>query len=152
MNPVLTLWSPVDRLLAGWGLSLWLLALRLYVGWQFFHSGMLKLADWDSTLALFESEYAVPLLPPHLAAVAGAAGELLLPPLLFVGLLTRPAALALAAVNAVAVISYPALFGFECPAAIQSHAWWGAALIGLGCAGGGRLSLDAWRARHRCAD
>ncbi|WP_085314817.1 DoxX family protein [Derxia lacustris] len=146
MTALLSLWMPIDRLLAGWGLSLWLLALRLYVGWQFFGSGLVKVQDWSSTVALFETEYSVPLLSPQLAALAGAGGELLLPPLLFAGLFTRPAALALAVVNGVAVLSYPALFGFDCPAAIQSHAWWGAALVGLGCAGAGRLSVDGWRA------
>ena len=34
-----------------------LLAARLYVSLIFFRSGMLKLADWSSTLALFRDTY-----------------------------------------------------------------------------------------------
>ena len=57
-------------------------ATRVYVGWQFFKSGMLKIGSWESTLGLFQDEYHVPLLPPALAAVAGTAGELFFPVLL----------------------------------------------------------------------
>ena len=98
-----------DSLLTDWGGSLLALAIRLYVGWQFLKSGMTKIADWDSTLFLFRDEYSVPVLPPEVAAVGGTLGELILPLLLFIGLLSRPAALGLFVVNLVAVISYPAL-------------------------------------------
>lgn len=121
-----------------------LLALRLYIGWVFMRSGLTKISDWDTTLALFNDEYHVPLLPPGLAAVMGAAGELLLTPLLVVGLLGRFAALGLFVVNAMAVLSYPALFQFECPAAIQSHYFWGTLILLLAAFGPGALSLDAW--------
>ena len=70
-----------------------LLACRLYVSWQFLKSGWLKLKDWDTTLFLFREEYHVPLLPPDWAAVAGAAGETMLPLLLSGGFASRPAAL-----------------------------------------------------------
>ena len=60
-----------------------LLAARLVVAQAFFASGLTKLRDWDTTLALFEDEYRVPLLDPVIAAWAGTAGELLLPVLLF---------------------------------------------------------------------
>jgi putative oxidoreductase len=88
-----------DALLTEWGGSLMSLALRLYVGWVFFKSGLTKIADWDSTVQLFTDEYQTPLLSPEVAAVMGAAGELALPLLLFVGLLSRPAALGLFMVN-----------------------------------------------------
>ena len=42
---------------------------RLYVAQVFFLSGLTKVRDWDTTLALFMDEYKVPLLPPALAAV-----------------------------------------------------------------------------------
>src|SRR5690242_20332462 len=66
--------------------SLFLLATRLYVGWQFWKSGWLKLSSWSSTLDLFRTEYHVPLLPPEIAAVTGAFGEVFFPALLFLGL------------------------------------------------------------------
>jgi putative oxidoreductase len=128
--------------LTDWGGGLWALTIRLYVGWQFFKAGLTKIADWESTLALFRDEYSVPLLPPDVAAVAGTFGELVFPVLLFVGLLSRPAALGLFVVNAMAVISYPALFGFECPAAINDHFCWGALLLVIVAFGPGRFSLD----------
>lgn len=125
-----------------------LLALRLYVGWQFFKSGLVKLQDWGGTLALFQDEYQVPVLPPELAAVMGTFGELFFPALLFIGLFSRPAALGLFAMNAMAVISYPALFQFECPAAINDHFYWGALILVLFAFGPGRASLDAWLSRR----
>lgn len=141
--------SRYDAALTAWGGSLISLALRCYVGWQFFKAGMVKVSDWSATLSLFRDEYMVPLLPPELAAYAGATGELVLPVLLFVGLASRPAALALFLVNAMAVISYPQLLSFECPAAINDHFYWGAMLLVLVAFGPGKVSLDAWLARRR---
>lgn len=119
-----------------------LLGFRLYLAWVFLHSGLGKLADWDNTLFLFREEFHVPLLPPSLAAVTGTLGEVVLPPLLALGLAGRFAAAGLFVVNAMAVVSYPALWEFECPAAIQSHFFWGAGLLTLVACGPGRLALD----------
>ena len=141
--------SRYDATLTAWGGSLMSLALRWYVGWQFFKAGLVKVGDWSATLALFHDEYKVPLLPPDLAAYMGATGELVLPVLLCVGLVSRPAALALFLVNAMAVISYPQLFAFECPAAINDHFYWGAMLLALVAFGPGKFSLDAWLAKRR---
>jgi len=135
-----------DPQLDAWAGSLLSLAIRLYVGWAFFKAGLTKIEDWDTTLFLFQDEYQVPILPPELAAWMGTLGELVLPVLLFAGLFSRPAALGLFVVNAMAVLSYPALFEFECPAAIQDHFYWGALLLVLVAFGPGRLSLDAWLA------
>jgi putative oxidoreductase len=101
---------------------LFLLATRWYVSWQFLKSGWLKVTSWQSTLSLFEDEYRVPLLPPHVAAVVGAFGELFFPVLLVLGLAGRIGPLGLFAVNLMAVISYAhVLFaeGFEAALAQQ---------------------------------
>ena len=45
--------QPVAQLLARW-----------YIASVFFRSGLTKLRDWDTTLALFADEYHVPLLNP----------------------------------------------------------------------------------------
>jgi len=119
-----------------------LLALRLYIAWVFIKAGLTKIEDWDTTLFLFTEEYSVPLLPPALAAFMGTAGELLLPPLLAIGLAGRFAAAGLFVVNAMAVLAYPALWEFECPAAIEAHVWWGVGLLGIVVFGPGALSAD----------
>ncbi len=119
------------------------LVTRVYVSWVFLKSGYLKLASWDSTLALFEYEYRVPLLPPYAAAVLGTAGELVFSMLLILGLCGRLSALGLFAVNALAVISYSHVLlqkGFE--AAIAQHYLWGFMLLVLMIYGPGRLSFD----------
>jgi len=128
---------------AAWLVAPAALAARLYVAWAFLHSGWLKASDWDQTLALFQTEYHVPLLSPTLAAYAGAGGELLFGTLLALGLFGRASALGLSAVNALAVISYRhVLFadGFE--AALGQHLLWGALLAALVVHGPGRLSVD----------
>lgn len=121
-----------------------LLALRLWLAWLFFKSGLSKLDDWDTTVFLFTEEYQVPLLPPPLAAFAATAAELILPLLLTLGLATRFAALGLFILNAVAVISYPVLEG----SALDFHYQWGLMLLVLLAFGAGKLSLDAWWLRR----
>jgi len=121
-----------------------LLLARLYVAQAFFLSGLTKLRDWDTTLALFTDEYHVPLLPPAWAAVAGTAGEVVLPALLGLGLGGRFAALGLSVVNVVAVISLAEI----APAALQQHLLWGTLLLWVVLWGPGRWSADAcWAAR-----
>lgn len=119
-----------------------LLALRLYVSSVFFRSGLVKISDWGATLALFHDEYKVPLLPPDVAAVVGASGELAFPVLITLGLMGRFGAAGLFVVNVMAVISYPQLWGFDCPAGIDAHFYWGSILLALTLFGPGRLSLD----------
>ena len=112
---------------------------RVYVAKVFFLSGLTKLRDWDSTLALFSDEYHVPLLPPGLAAWMGTGGELVLPVLLLLGLGGRFAALGLGVVNLMAVLS---LSDLPEPA-LNQHLFWGSLLLGLLLWGPGRLSVDA---------
>ncbi len=120
-----------------------LLAARLYVASVFFKSGLVKLSDWGATLALFRDEYKVPLLPPDLAAYVGAFGELVFPVLIVLGLMGRFSAAGLFIVNVIAVVSYPQLWGFDCPAGINSHFYWGSLLLALVAFGPGLISLDA---------
>ena len=115
---------------------------RLYVAQVFFLSGLTKLRDWGTTVALFTDEYKVPLLSPPLAAAMGTLGELALPVLLVVGLGGRFSALGLFVVNAVAVISLSEI----APAALQQHVFWGSLLAGLAIYGLGPWSLDRWMA------
>jgi putative oxidoreductase len=116
--------------------TLLVIPLRLAVATVFWNSGMTKLADWNATLALFADEYQVPLLPPEMAANLALAIELTTPVLLFVGLLTRLAALVLLGMTAVIGI-------FVYPQAWPTHIQWAAMLLVLLCRGAGAFSLDA---------
>ena len=139
--------SPLHRTAALWRyFSAWIdraaplaaLAARAYVAQVFFLAGLTKIRDWDTTLLLFTEEYRVPLLSPSLAAIAGTAGELVLPVLLLFGLAGRFAALGLSVVNAVAVISLSEI----APAALQLHITWGVLLAALVFHGMDRWSVD----------
>jgi putative oxidoreductase len=129
LNAALDALQPLAALLA-----------RGYVAEAFFKSGLTKLRDWDITLALFQDEYKVPLLPPDVAAVMGTGGELALPVLLLLGLGGRFGALGLSVMNVVAVISLAEI----APAALQQHVTWGVLLAGLAMFGSGRWTLDTW--------
>ena len=126
-----------------------LLAARLYLALIFFRSGMLKIADWSSTLVLFRETYKVPVLPPELAATIGTFGELVFPVMIALGLAGRQGAAGLFVVNVMAVVSYLDLFGFECPAGINSHYYWGSILLALVVFGPGKISLDEVILRRR---
>jgi len=123
--------------------SLLLLGIRLWVSWDFLKSGWLKVTNWQNTLFLFQNEYHTPVLPPDVAAVMGAAGELAFPALLIVGLTSRLGAVGLFAVNVMAVVSYADVLlseGFE--AAVGQHYMWGFGLLVLIVFGPGKVSLD----------
>ncbi|MFN3304520.1 MAG: DoxX family protein [Roseateles sp.] len=131
--------SPLQTLVSH-AQSLALLAARLYVAQVFFLSGLSKLRDWSSTLALFNDIYQVPLLPPTLAAYLGTAGELVLPVLLVLGLAGRFAGAGLFVVNLMAVLSLSA-DDFS-PAAQAQHLLWGVLALLVVLWGAGRWSLD----------
>lgn len=134
---VVSLWQHITRALDTLQ-PLAALAARLYVAYAFFLSGLTKLRDWGTTIALFTDEYKVPLLSPEVAAALGTTGELVLPVLLVVGLGGRFAALGLSVINIVAVISLSEI----APAALQQHITWGVLLAGLAIYGGGKYALD----------
>ncbi|MEI8299893.1 MAG: DoxX family protein [Pseudomonadota bacterium] len=134
--------APLARV-AAWLVTPAALAARSYVSWVFLHSGWLKLSDWGQTLALFQTEYRVPLLTPMLAATVGTGGELLFGGLVALGLFGRAGALGLLAVNAMAVLSFRHVLladGFE--AALAQHVLWAVLLAALALYGPGRLSID----------
>ena len=101
----------------------------------------MKLADWQATLALFAEEYKVPLLPPEFAAHIAASVELSMPPLLVLGLFTRPASFVLIGMTSVIQI-------FVYPEAWPTHIQWVAMLLVLLTRGGGTFSLDTLIARR----
>jgi len=120
------------------------LGIRIMIGLVFFQSGLTKIASWATTLALFHSEYSVPLLSPTLAACLGTAAELGFPVLLVLGLGTRGAAFGLFIFNIIAVLSYPGLGDVG----LRDHQYWGVFLLVILLHGPGKLSLDYLLGRH----
>jgi putative oxidoreductase len=140
LHPLLKLWRLAEQGIAVLAMAqpLAQLAARWYLAGVFFRSGLTKIHDWDSTLALFANEYHVPLLNPVLAAWMGTTAELALPALLLFGLAGRFAAAGLFILNGVAVLSLPEV----ADAALQQHQFWGSLLLGLLLWGPGALSAD----------
>lgn len=119
--------------------SLLLLVARLGIASVFFLSGRTKveglLTIKPTTYVLFRSEYALPLISPELAAHLATYAEHLFPLLLVLGLLTRPAALALLGMTAVIEV-------FVYPDAWPTHLTWAGLLLPLIAHGGGKWSVD----------
>jgi putative oxidoreductase len=114
------------------------LTIRIWVGMVFFQSGLTKIQSWDTTLSLFENEYAVPLLPPELAALLGTGAELFLPVFLVLGLGGRLSAAAMFVFNIIAVLSYPDLG----EVGLKDHQYWGLLLLIPLLHGPGKISID----------
>lgn len=122
------------------------LVARLATFSVFWRAGTQKLDDWQATLGLFQTEYHVPILPPHIAAMMALTIELTGSSLVLLGLGTRVACLML--LGMVSVIQI-----FVYPTAWPDHIQWLAFMIFLVARGPGAFSLDAvigrWRLNTR---
>jgi putative oxidoreductase len=98
-----------------------------------FQFGWPRLAE--STIPLFQDEYALPLVPPEIAAYAAATAEHVFPVLLLIGLGTRLSAFALLMMTLTIEV-------FVYPAAYPTHGVWATVLLYLLARGPGRFSLD----------
>jgi putative oxidoreductase len=119
-------------------LDLVLLAARVFPAVVFWQSARTKVEGFaikDSTWALFEHVYALPLIPPAWAAVLATVAEHALPVLLVLGLMARGAVLGLLVMTAVIQI-------FVFPGAWVTHGLWATAFLVVLALGPGRLSLD----------
>jgi len=115
------------------------LLVRVGIASVFFLSGRTKVEGLlnitPGTYELFRSEYALPLLPPELAAHLATYAEHLFPLLLVLGLATRLSALALLGMTLVIEV-------FVYPDAWSTHLSWAALLLVLVGRGAGAWSLD----------
>ncbi|MGR1219316.1 DoxX family protein [Metapseudomonas otitidis] len=115
------------------------LLVRVGIASVFFLSGRTKVEGLlnitPGTYELFRSEYALPLLPPELAAHLATYAEHLFPLLLVLGLATRLSALALLGMTGVIQV-------FVYPDAWSTHLSWAALLLVLVGRGAGAWSLD----------
>ena len=116
-----------------------LLVARFGIAAIFFLSGRTKVTGLlhitDSAYYLFETDYKLPLVPPHIAAHLATYSEHLFPILLVLGLGTRFSALALLGMTTVIEV-------FVYPEAWPTHLSWAGLLLPLIAHGGGALSLD----------
>ena len=119
--------------------NLLLLVARLGIASVFFLSGRTKvdglLSIKPSTYDLFASEYALPLVSPHVAAHMATYAEHLFPVLLVLGLFTRLSAFGLLTMTAVIEV-------FVYPDAWPTHLTWAGLLLPLLARGGGAWSID----------
>lgn len=114
------------------------LMLRLFPALVFWQSGQTKVDGFaikESTWFLFRQEYALPLIPPDLAAVLATVAEHVLPIMLILGVLTRLSALGLLGMTAVIQI-------FVYPDAWMTHGLWAAPLLAVVRWGPGQWSVD----------
>ena len=132
-----------DRLIAGFALiPYWLTALtcRVALADVFWRSAESHLASWQTTLYMFQNSFRLPFLPPTPAAYITIAIELVVPPLLILGLATRFASLVIFGMTLVIEI-------FVFPQAWPTHIQWAAMMLVLMAYGAGPLSLD-WLIRR----
>lgn len=115
------------------------LVARLGIASIFFLSGRTKveglLSITPGTYELFQTDFALPLLSPWLAAHLATYAEHLFPLLLVLGLFTRLSALALLGMTLVIEV-------FVYPDAWPTHLSWAGLLLLLIARGAGALSLD----------
>lgn len=114
------------------------LGLRFFPAMVFWLSGRTKVDGFaikDSTWFLFETEFALPIIPPNVAAVLATVSEHVLPVLMIIGLFTRLSAFGLLGMTAVIQI-------FVYPSAWVTHGLWAATLLAVVARGPGRISLD----------
>ena len=116
------------------------LPLRFAVASIFWFSAQTHLANWQTTLYMFATDYRLPFLAPVPAAYMAVTIEVTTPILLVLGLLKRASAAVLNGMTAVIEI-------FVYPQAWTTHIKWAAMLFGLLARGPGKISLD-WLVRR----
>jgi len=127
------------------------LAIRLYMANIFWTSGVLKYenyanGDWESTVYLFEEIHPIPGVDPEISAIAGTAGELVLPILLAFGLFTRFGAAGLIVMTLVIQFVVPAEYEMSNP----EHYYWLLLLAVPMIKGAGILSIDGIAQKFMC--
>ena len=125
--------------------SLIWLFVRIAAAHVFWVSGQTKVDGWSLkpiTIDLFRDEYALPIIPPEIAAYLATAAELVLPVLLVLGLFSRFAAAGLAVLTLVIqFLVYPDAWW-------PQHSLWLGLLLVIVASGPGRLSFDYLLARR----
>lgn len=117
-----------------WGQDILLLIIRLWIANIFLKAGILKILSWEATISLFQDDYALPFLPPNIAAILGTLAEVTGGVFVLLGLFTPFGALILFGVTAtIEIFVYPGT---------SDHYHWLFLCAILIFFGGGRLSVD----------
>lgn len=158
--------SVIDKLnnsfegtVAGWLAPAVDLFLRVIMAREFFSSGLAKFKSLENTTDLFQYEWfsdenwwmmligaeEMPRVLATLLAVSATLGELALPVLLVIGLLTRYAATGLMVMALViTLLVYPVWTEDGLAYWWSQHVWWVMGLLALMAFGGQRFSVDHW--------
>jgi len=140
--PALIAW--IIGLMQAIPLSFLTLCARIFPAAVFWMSGETKVDGFhlkESAVALFQDEYALPLIDPTIAAYAAAFAEHFFPVLLIIGFASRFAALGLLGMTAVIEI-------FVYPDAWPLHGVWATCFLIVIARGPGVFSIDYLIARH----
>lgn len=117
-----------------WAQDILLLFIRLWIANIFLRSGLLKIMSWEATISLFQDEYALPIIPPNIAAIMGTMAEIGAGAFILIGLITPFAAIILLGVTLVIeLLVYPGT---------NDHYHWMMLLAVLMLFGGGKISAD----------
>ena len=115
------------------------LFMRIMIFRVCFYSGLAKIRDWETTLFLFEVEYAIPFIPFEIAAYLATFSELLFPALILIGVTTRLSTIPLL----ILVIVIEFVLGTINPTYSNiSHFMYIALLFAIFVKGAGKFSLD----------
>lgn len=134
MVRLITLWTGFIYIIQSFLSPVVLLVARLTMAKVFFSSGLTKIADWQSTVELFQFEYKTPFLSPFLAALLSTMVELSCPVLLTLGLVARLATLPMLFMTGVIQFTYMSH---------MDHLYWSILLGTILSFGSGAVSIDA---------
>ncbi len=140
-NCVKSLSDRIITVLEKYAAPILLLVIRLWMANIFFKSGLTKIANIDSTISLFEYEYALPIISPAIAAYLSIAFELGCSILLALGLASRLVVLPL--IGMTLVIQF---LVFQNP----EHFYWLFLFCTIFVFGGSNLSADCLLKKAAC--
>ena len=141
IKKVTSIYNCITAILEKYFASILLLVIRLKIAEVFLKAGIAKIKNFESTLFLFEYEYAVPLIPFEVAAYMATFFEIAMPILLILGLFTRLAALP---ILGMAIVIQAFVYQNA------EHYYWMILAATLITYGGGFLSLDRFLQKFKC--
>lgn len=137
-NKTIEIFNKLLKILEKICLPLLVLFIRFWMSKIFWHSGVVKVSNWQSAIFLFKEEFKVSIISSEIAAYITTFFELACPILLVLGLASRLSTLPLLAITAAIQFTYVDLI---------DHLYWAILLAVILFYGPGSLSLDYLIAR-----